>query len=496
MGLKETHTDELVFALCGPIGSSLQAVTSTLEKLLRDQFDYEVKVVRLSEIIEQLDGSPVPKGAFARVSHLIERGNLLRQRFGPSILADVAIREIAVRREERKLPGDPAGVYRPARVCHIVDSIKNEAELEALRLVYRDMLHCIGVFSPMPHREQHLKAKGMDLSEIYKLIDQDSGEEFSHGQTVRKTFPKADYFLRAPLNGSNAVEARMLRYLNLVFSTAVITPTTAETAMYQAASASRNSACLSRQVGASIVDQNGLLLAIGWNDVPRFQGGLYVTRAEDVPPGLEDHRCANWGGKCYNDAEKSLIAAEATEALAKAGLLVGDRDAAIKTILESKVGRLIEFSRAIHAEMHAILSASHSAGARLKGASLYCTTYPCHYCARHIVAAGIISVYYIQPYGKSLAGKLHHDSISEAEGTQNRVTILPYDGVAPSKYLELFAMPTDERKDKGGVLKSRNPRDARPKSEVTLESLPALEGLVVTRLKNQNLLSSDEGGAA
>ena len=72
--------------------------------------------------------------------------------------------------EEGKRPSDPAGVYRPARVCHIVDSIKNEAELEALRLVYRDMLHCIGVFSPMPHREEHLKTKGMELHEIYKRV--------------------------------------------------------------------------------------------------------------------------------------------------------------------------------------------------------------------------------------------------------------------------------------------------------------------------------------
>jgi deoxycytidylate deaminase len=491
--LRATHTEELVFALCGPIGSPLHEVASTLEMLLRDTFEYDVRTIRLSGVIEQLDGTTTPTGPFERIRHLIDEGNTLRSRFGHSVLADVAIKEIAATREQRKQPNDEA--FRPARVCHIIDSIKNEAELEVLRLVYRDMLHCIGVFSPLRDREQRLKDQGMTLPEVYQLIDQDSGEEISHGQTVRDTFPKADYFLRAPSSSAKAIEARIFRYLNLVFSTEVVTPTTAETAMYQAASAARNSACLSRQVGASVVDKDGQLLAIGWNDVPRFRGGLYVTNLVGDAQGGDDHRCANWGSKCYNDAEKDLIASEAVDALVSAGLLAGDRAAAIQVIKRSKVGRLIEFSRAIHAEMFAILTASQVGGSRVKGADLYCTTYPCHYCARHLVAAGISAVYYIEPYRKSLATKLHNDSISETEGDKNRVTVVPYDGVAPSKYLELFGMSAEQRKT-NGVLKKRNLGQARPKSEVTLEALPTLEALVLKRLKDHNLLEPETGGAA
>jgi deoxycytidylate deaminase len=490
--LRETHTEELVFALCGPIGSPLREVASTLEKLLRETFKYDVHSIRLSSVIEQLDGTATPATPVDRIRHLIDEGNKLRSRFGPSVLADCAIKEIAARREQRREPNDE--VFRPARVCHIVDSIKNEAELEVLRLVYRDMLHCIGVFSPLPDREQRLKDQGMSLPEVYKLIDQDSGEEILHGQTVRETFPKADYFLRAPLNVSKVIETRILRYLNLIFSTEVVTPTTAETAMYQAASAARNSACLSRQVGASVVDKDGQLLAIGWNDVPRFRGGLYVTNLVGALPG-EDNRCANWGGKCYNDAEKDLIAYETADALASAGLLVGDKAGAVQAIKKSKVGKLLEFSRAIHAEMFAILTACQLAGGRVKGAELYCTTYPCHYCARHLVAAGISAVYYIEPYRKSLATKLHNDAISETEGAKDRVTIVPYDGVAPSKYLELFGISADERKT-NGLLKQRNPASARPKSEVTMEALPTLEALVLKRLKDHNLLGPETGGAA
>ena len=60
-----------------------------------------------------------------------------------------------------------------------------------------------------------------------------------------------------------------------------MTPTYAETAMYPAASAAGNSACLYRQVGAAVCDKNGEILAVGWNDVPQFEGGLYVADQND-----------------------------------------------------------------------------------------------------------------------------------------------------------------------------------------------------------------------
>jgi deoxycytidylate deaminase len=71
-----------------------------------------------------------------------------------------------------------------------------------------------------------------------------------------------------------------------------------------------------------------------------------------------------------------------------------DNARAAAIIASSKVKDLIEFSRAVHAEMHAILLGNQMNGDRVKGGKLFCTTYPCHSCARHIVAAGIKEVYY------------------------------------------------------------------------------------------------------
>ncbi|MCL0329224.1 deaminase, partial [Escherichia coli] len=81
---------------------------------------------------------------------------------------------------------------------------------------------------------------------------------------------------------------------------------------------------------------------------------------------------------------------------------VKKREAAIQTIIKnSRLKDLIEFSRAVHAEMHAILGASRVAGERILGGKIFVTTYPCHSCARHIIASGISEVYFIEPYRKS-----------------------------------------------------------------------------------------------
>ena len=112
--------------------------------------------------------------------------------------------------------------------------------------------------------------------------------------------------------------------------------------------------------------------------------------------------------------------------------------------------RLIEFSRAIHAEMDALLSTSRQ-GISSKGTKLFVTTFPCHYCARHIVTAGVDEVQFIEPYPKSKALTLHNDTITVIRkqdwkppsegGTQ--VLFLPFTGVAPQLYRRAFMKDRD-----------------------------------------------------
>ena len=118
---------------------------------------------------------------------------------------------------------------------------------------------------------------------------------------------------------------------------------------------------------------------------------------------------------------------------------------------------------------------------------LFCTTYPCHNCARHIILAGIKEVYYIEPYVKSLCLKLHFDSITEDENDNNKVRILIFDGVSPRRYQTFFTNFT-ERKDIRGVLAVKDLEKIKPKSTKSLQALPELERQAIHSLREYGII--------
>jgi deoxycytidylate deaminase len=156
----------------------------------------------------------------------------------------------------------------------------------------------------------------------------------------------------------------------------------------------------------------------------------------------------------------------------------------------SRIKDLIEFSRAVHAEMHAIIIGSQLAGNKMVGGKLFCTTYPCHNCARHLVVAGIKEIYYIEPYIKSLSIPLHHDTLTEDEHETGKVKILVYDGVAPKRYLEFFLMK-HRRKDDTGTMTSEFREFFGPKSQISLQALPTLEQQAIHSLKEKGLFDDE-----
>ena len=251
--------------------------------------------------------------------------------------------------------------------------------------------------------------------------------------------------------------------------------------MYAASSAAMNSACLSRQVGAALTSSSGELIATGWNDVPKAFGGLYEIEDLRASPD-DDHRCYNKdGGKCFNDEEKDLIARTVIDKMVAKGIVEKDKTEEAVSLIrhDSQLRSLIEFSRAVHAEMHALLNAGAQHGSKVRGGKLFVTTYPCHSCARHIVAAGVREVYFLEPYRKSLATKLHEDAITEQETNTLKVRIVPFDGVAPSRFLKFFE--GNDRKD--SITGMMRKKAARPVTAVTMEAVSSLEGIAIRSIQ-------------
>jgi deoxycytidylate deaminase len=390
--IDRSRTAEIVIVLCGPMGTPLHEVAKTFKQLLEGaDYQYQhVSIIRLSDEIRSIAGLTDPN---CSTRELIEAGNNLRHEHGNAFLARVAIKKITLAREElnvnhneseqkelfdeTEFDEDLRPIYS-IRSCHIIDSIKNIDELRLLRSVYGDMLHVIGVYTPVEMRIDRLSKRTNRGDNVHQLIDRDSGEEVDYGQQVRDTFPLSDFFLRADAGTDSQLLARVKRFLDLMLGTRIATPTPHERAMYAAYSAARNSACLSRQVGASLTSKEGEIISIGWNDVPRPFGGLYesLDSSDSVD---DDHRCWNLeGGHCFNDEEKDVIADAVVSRMVEKEIVAEDkREDAVKLIRhDTQLKGLIEFSRAVHAEMHALLNAGATHGHKVQGGKLFVTTYP------------------------------------------------------------------------------------------------------------------------
>jgi deoxycytidylate deaminase len=294
------------------------------------------------------------------------------------------------------------------------------------------------------------------------------------------------------------------RFVELLFGHPFHTPTRDEYAMFHAHGAALRSADLGRQVGASITSPDGDIITVGCNDVPRFGGGLYWPEDQN---DSRDFRI----GKDSSILFRQDLVTQFIMRLGEEGLLsprAKSREEAIarrllrnKQFKETIAASIIEFGRSVHAEMAAICDAA-ARGTSLRGSYLYSTTFPCHLCARHIVAAGLRRVTYIEPYPKSVAERLYEDSIAvdPTDSVNGKVIFQPFVGIAPSVYTEMFKMQ-GERKLPSGKSVDWSPTTANPKlrrltlsyilieqrvaGELLPELLPELLRKVRTKLKRR-----------
>ena len=120
------------------------------------------------------------------------------------------------------------------------------------------------------------------------------------------------------------------------------------------------------------------------------------------------------------------------------------------TLKNVRIMDATEYGREVHAEMAALMNASRQT-ISVDGSTLYCTTFPCHVCVKHIIASGIIGVIYIEPYPKSLAKDLFggkNGLINVDENEKNgSVLIKPFVGISPSRFMELFAWKEKKNED-------------------------------------------------
>jgi len=523
----DSASNELVFAVVGHAGSGTSTVAMQLSNLLKERTisgqQYQVVVLKAREVINEWaerKGNPRKEeygsSPLEQVRMLQDYGDDMRAEKNSAgkqdyaaIARALAIKVKAARANQMGVPSDRGKAVQPDGKprAYILDSLRHPEEVNLLRRVYSRAFVLIGVVCEEERRIRRISEKygQPDTKDILAFMKRDADADQKYGQHVADAFHLADYFIdntedRGDVRTSNPsweVVENLSRLVKVVTHAELIRPSVAETAMYHAFSAQMQSACLSRQVGAAVVDTNGNVLATGTNEAPKAGGGVYGESFEEE---RQDSRCAFFADpserycrntKSQNEIIEELITSFKDEFSEEKepgvrDLIEKKRAALAIALRKTRVGSLLEFSRAVHAEMDALLSAARK-GVSLVGTRLFVTTFPCHYCARHIVAAGVDEVQYIEPYPKSQALKLHEDSIqivhsgwyppsqfaqrkliSELHATGDgapvgepirgaKILIRPFSGIAPRLYERAFMKDRELKKKETGEMLIQEP---------------------------------------
>jgi deoxycytidylate deaminase len=501
--LEPIEGPELVFGLVGAIGTDLDQVAEVLSEALR-RVNYEPRIVRVSSLLHQLPRYRALEyksfnSHFEKTKEYMSAGSELRTIVGRGDM--LALLSVAKIRELREKQHGNVNNPRPgSRTAYVLRSLKHPDEVATLRGIYGRAFSLISAYEPRASRLNNLSVRiassvhsadfGSFRHQAAELIQIDEREDRPLGQNVREAFPMADVFVDA--RSKPGLSASIGRFVELLFGHPFHTPTRDEYAMFHAHGAALRSADLGRQVGAAITSAEGDIVAVGCNDVPRFGGGLYWSEDQD---DRRDFRIGQDTSVLFRqDLVTQFIMRMGDAGLLSSKLTKARPEAVARRLLKNKpfkqtiAASIIEFGRSVHAEMAAISDAAHR-GTSLYGSRLYSTTFPCHLCARHIVAAGIKRVTYIEPYPKSVAERLYEDSISvdPTDNVNAKVIFQPFVGIAPAMYTDMFKMH-GERKLPSGKAIEWSPTTANPKLRRLVLSYILIEQSVAGMLLPELLL--------
>jgi len=459
---------ELFIGMVAATGANDDEFFRQLEAGLK-RFGYYCEPVRLSALLRQF----FPDLPTSPVDEYIEThqtaGNNLRATLGRAdALALAAVAEVRAIREERT--GLAGNEQQPlSRVAYLIRSLKTPEEVSTLRDLYGDRFVLFSAYAARDTRVDHLSRVIADSSasrqdesqarsKAERLVARDEAEEADEfGQNVRGAFPLADFFVDA--RSTAALGSSIERCLDIFFGDPFRTPSRDEVSMFHAHAAALRSAELGRQVGAAIATVEGALVATGTNEVAKRGGGLYWEGDEHDDRDFKR-------GEDTNEVRRTRLVEELIGRMKEEGWLKSEyEDVEASRFLavfdDTRLASLIEFGRAVHAEMAALTDAALR-GVRVQGCTLYTTTFPCHLCARHVVAVGIERLVYIHPYPKSLAAQLFEDSIAvdQAHPPAHVIRFEPFVGVAPQRFVDLF---TAGKRKEGGRAVEFVRLEARPK---------------------------------
>ena len=445
---------ELVIGVVTPVGTNTSEFIDKIRGALAE-WHYTTSLIKLSDHFGS--ESQADELEDARVNRLIDAGNnWCKVHDSSSGVAPLAVELIRSERISQHIARcrnlNAPGAEPVERHAYVLHSLKRPGEINLLRWVYGERFVVIGTQQPINERIQILAdrlrghpawTEAQRRARAVALIERDASETNRFGQDLAKAYQYCDIFVDTDEDLDRAVA--------VLFGDCRVAPTGAEHAMFAAWSTAARSLTSSRRVGAAIV-RDGSILALGMNEVPSI-ARLTPDSVMGYDYSEQSKRDLASGTFAYlakaeietRDSQASRPEALGWIAPDKVDLYESDQDKfladAAQALRDSPLANIIEFQRPVHAEMWALMDAARR-GVSVDGAEMYCTTYPCHLCWKHVFACGVKMQYYIDIYPKSLASSMYNSTES---------MLKPYIGIAPTCFIRFFQDRTFPKADSAGA---------------------------------------------
>lgn len=491
---------ETFLALIAPIGIDMEQVVSVISEKSK-QINYTPNQIKLTDALRKMSlvSDKFPNEVERYKSYIAAGDNLCADTDRGDTLALLGIATLIQGNKN-----DREELVNTRRI-NIFRQIKRPDEYATLERVYGRNIIFVGCYASKEARISYLvdrlrvsdrtsnqaKLESKAL-EIIAIDEDESDNDF--GQKIIDCYPKSDFILDC--TSLKSLEDSCERLFQIYFGHPFVSPNKDEYASYIANAAAYRSIDLSRQVGAAIFGDGGEIISMGCNEVPSPEGGTYWNGsrkdARDYVIGFDS-----------NQRVKEDMARDALQRLKTAGWLAPNLDeSSLEELVEqvfaprnrrdnteagpwkdAMISDIIEYGRMVHAEMNAITDAARFRR-KTQGATLYCTTMPCHMCTKLIISSGIRRVVYVQPYVKSLTSELFKDSVAfDCAENDERVNFVSLKGVTPAGFKRAFSR-SQKRKDRRGLAIKWNKLNAQPTFLTTFPYYTQLEIAALAELRD------------
>jgi len=319
----------------------------------------------------------------------------------------------------------------------VIDAFRNPLEVEYFKRRYNEF-YLVAVQRPTDERNAAL-LKNISQDALGKLVIREKGERIEKhvdnisdwltSQNINECQQKADIFINNYKDTSKTwpdLRYHLIKLISLAFHPGCIPPSDSERIMQLAITARQNSGCISRHVGAVVVNKKGYVLGVGWNDPPTGQMPCAFRTGKELIEDL-DH-------STFSEYERSeeFISHMKEKHYRDEAFCFND------VLAEIKGKKNNEFTRAVHAEENALLQSMKHGAEALKDGALYTTDCTCTLCAKKAYQLGIKRVIYIEEYpgiavDQTLKTGLH------------KIEVAQFEGITGSAYFRLFSMLLPEK---------------------------------------------------